>query len=99
MACLDARVAVDRQQTGEVVDAALEQPARALNHLRWLCHDNLSERGAKLRKQHLRLGGRSVPPLIHGFRSEEMQSASGDQVALNIECVVHGGVAGEEALG
>ena len=41
----------------------------------------------------------SGPPLIHGFRSEEMQSASGDQVALNIECVVDGGVAGEEALG
>src|SRR5258708_28194127 len=34
MACLDAGVAVHRQQTGEVVDAALEQQARAFNHLR-----------------------------------------------------------------
>ena len=57
------------------------------------------ERGAKLRRQHLRLSGRSVPPLIHGFRSEEMQRASGDQVALNIEGIVDGGVAGEETLG
>jgi hypothetical protein len=64
-----------------------------------LCHDNLSE-AQSCGKQHRRLRGRrSVPPLIHGFSSEEMKSASGDQVALNIECVVDGGVAGEETLG
>jgi len=37
--------------------------------------------------------------VIHRFRSEEVQSASGDQVALNIEGIVDGGVAGEETLG
>ena len=35
-----------------------------------LGHDNLSE-AQSCGSKHLRLGGRSVPPLIHGFRDAE----------------------------
>jgi hypothetical protein len=37
-------------------------------------------------------------PLLRGFAPEQAQRAAGDQVALEIECVVDRGVSGEEAL-
>src|SRR3712207_7699999 len=38
-------------------------------------------------------------PLLHGLRTECSQRAAGDQVALNVEGVVGGGVHRQEALG
>ncbi len=46
-----------------------------------------------------RLGGhRRCVPLLHRLGSGEAQRAAGDQMALNIERVVGGGMHGEEAL-
>src|SRR6266852_9571732 len=46
-----------------------------------------------------RLGGhRRCVPLLPGLGSEDAQRWAGDQMALNIECVVDGGMQGEEAL-
>jgi hypothetical protein len=46
-----------------------------------------------------RLGGhRHCVPLLHRLGSEEAQRGAGDQMALNIERVVDGGMHGEEAL-
>ena len=45
------------------------------------------------------LGGhRHCVPLLHRLGSEEAQCSAGDQMALNIERVVDGGMQGEEAL-
>ena len=43
-------------------------------------------------------GGRDLP-LLSGRGSEEAQRPSGDQMALEIEGVVDGGVGGEKTLG
>jgi hypothetical protein len=37
-------------------------------------------------------------PLLHRLKSEKAQRSAGDQMALNIERVVDGGMHGEEAL-
>ena len=39
-----------------------------------------------------------IRPMLGGFRSEEAQCAAGDEVTLEVEGVVDGGVCGEEAL-
>src|SRR5918912_2508326 len=44
-------------------------------------------------------GCRCSPPLLEGRGSEAAERGAGDQVALKVEEVVDGGVAGEEALG
>ena len=52
-----------------------------------------------LLKNGRRLGGhRRCVPLLHRLGSEEAQRAAGDQMALNIERVVDGGMQSEEAL-
>jgi len=41
----------------------------------------------------------AVPPLIVSFGPEQAERRAGDQVALDVESVVDGGVAGQETLG
>ena len=43
-------------------------------------------------------GGRDLP-LVSGHSAEEAQRRSGDQMALEIEGVVDGGMGGEKTLG
>ncbi len=43
-------------------------------------------------------GRRRVPPLFHGLGSEVVEHSAGDEVALEVERVVDGGVDGQKAL-
>src|SRR5687767_10413896 len=62
-----------------------------------LCHGNpTSPAWAPLRPRTL--CGDRCAPLFHGITSEDAQSATGDQVALDVEGVENGRMSGEESL-
>jgi hypothetical protein len=61
------------------------------------CHEN--ERADKTQQLRPRSGGhRRTCPLLGSLSSEEAERPAGDQVALEGEGVVDGGLSGEEAL-
>jgi hypothetical protein len=64
-----------------------------------LCHGNSIEHAlrAKARQASCRCDG--ILPLCGSFGPEDPQCGSGDEVALQIEGIVDGGVHTEEALG
>jgi hypothetical protein len=64
-----------------------------------LCHGNANEHAlrAKTRQRSFRCD--STLPLCGGFGSEDPQCGSRDEVALEVEGIVDGGMHAEEALG
>ena len=65
---------------------------------RRLCHGNLKQAGEGDGASSVSSSRGRVLPLLHGFDPEETQRAAGDEMALEVEGVVDGGMNGQEAL-
>jgi hypothetical protein len=63
------------------------------------CHANLNLAAGKLEKLSSDSGRGGGSPRPERFFSEDAERAAGCEMALDVECVVDGGVNGQEALG
>jgi putative tryptophan/tyrosine transport system substrate-binding protein len=76
-----------------------ELMAKRLELLKGRCHANLNLAAGKLEKLSSDSGRGSGSPRPERFFAEDPERASGCEMALDVECVVDGGVNGQEALG
>src|SRR5918997_1038828 len=83
-----------RGRSPHYADIAIET-----GHLLRLCHGNRADAQRLLRSERPSCRRRRRMPLRHGLRAADPKRAAGDQVALDVEGVVGGGVHGDEALG
>jgi hypothetical protein len=64
-----------------------------------LCHGNANEHALRAQTRQASCGCDCILPLRVGFVSEISRRGTGDEVALNIEIIVDGGMDAEKALG
>ena len=62
------------------------------------CHENLALAKRKSEGLGSSSGRSRCPPILERFASEGAEGLAGNKIALNAECIVDGGLNGQEAL-